>query len=76
MTREAFRAWGLTYATSNRGACHLRSYTVSSEILGVPEKTDPHTTDGKAGLVKAFQDATSAGRFHGTVRLYHFRMDA
>ncbi len=51
---------GLTYATSNRGACHLRSYTVSSEILGIPEKTDPHTSDGKAGLVKAFQDATSA----------------
>ncbi|MDE0202115.1 MAG: aldehyde ferredoxin oxidoreductase C-terminal domain-containing protein, partial [Rhodospirillaceae bacterium] len=29
-------------------------------ILGVPEKTDPHVTEGKAGLVKAFQDATSA----------------
>jgi aldehyde:ferredoxin oxidoreductase len=51
---------GLTYATSNRGACHLRSYTVSSEILGVPEKTDPLTTDGKPALVKAFQDATAA----------------
>ena len=51
---------GLTYATSNRGACHLRSYTVSSEILGIPEKTDPLATDGKAGLVKAFQDATAA----------------
>ena len=51
---------GLTYATSNRGACHLRSYTVASEIMGIPEKTDPHVTDGKAGLVKAFQDATSA----------------
>jgi aldehyde:ferredoxin oxidoreductase len=51
---------GLTYATSNRGACHLRGYTVASEILGVPEKTDPLVTDGKAGLVKAFQDATAA----------------
>lgn len=51
---------GLTYATSNRGACHLRSYTVSSEIMGIPEKTDPLVTDGKAGLVKAFQDATAA----------------
>ncbi|MDA7949703.1 MAG: aldehyde ferredoxin oxidoreductase family protein [Hyphomicrobiaceae bacterium] len=57
---RGIQGMGLTYATSNRGACHLRSYTVSSEILGVPEKTDPHTTDGKAGLVKAFQDATSA----------------
>lgn len=42
------------------GACHLRSYTVASEILGIPEKTDPLVPDGKAGLVKAFQDATAA----------------
>ncbi|MFZ5505796.1 MAG: aldehyde ferredoxin oxidoreductase family protein [Pseudomonadota bacterium] len=50
---------GLTYATSNRGACHLRSYTISSEVLGIPVKTDPHTTEGKPALVKAFQDATA-----------------
>jgi aldehyde:ferredoxin oxidoreductase len=56
---RGIQGMGLTYATSNRGACHLRSYTVSSEILGIPEKTDPLTTDGKAGLVKAFQDATA-----------------
>ena len=31
----------------------------ASEILGIPEKTDPLATDGKAGLVKAFQDATA-----------------
>jgi aldehyde:ferredoxin oxidoreductase len=51
---------GLAYATSNRGACHLRGYTVASEVLGIPEKTDPLATEGKAGLVKAFQDATAA----------------
>ncbi len=57
---RGIQGMGLTYATSNRGACHLRSYTVASEVLGVPEKTDPLVTDGKAGLVKAFQDATAA----------------
>ena len=57
---RGIQGMGLTYATSNRGACHLRSYTVSSEILGIPEKTDPLTTDGKPALVKAFQDATAA----------------
>lgn len=57
---RGIQGMGLTYATSNRGACHLRSYTVASEILGIPEKTDPAVTDGKAGLVKAFQDATAA----------------
>ncbi len=57
---RGIQGMGLTYATSNRGACHLRSYTVASEILGIPEKTDPLTTDGKPALVKAFQDATAA----------------
>lgn len=56
---RGIQGMGLTYATSNRGACHLRSYTVSSEILGVPVKTDPLETEGKAELVKAFQDATA-----------------
>jgi aldehyde:ferredoxin oxidoreductase len=50
---------GLNYATSNRGACHVRGYTVASEVLGIPVKTDPLVTEGKPGLVKAFQDATS-----------------
>ena len=56
---RGIQGMGLTYATSNRGACHLRSYTVASEVLGIPIKTDPLETDGKAGLVKAFQDATA-----------------
>ena len=56
---RGIQGMGLAYATANRGACHLRGYTVASEILGIPMKTDPLVTDGKAGLVKAFQDATS-----------------
>jgi aldehyde:ferredoxin oxidoreductase len=56
---RGIQGMGLTYATSNRGACHLRSYTVASEVLGIPFKTDPLVTEGKADLVKAFQDATS-----------------
>ena len=57
---RGIQGMGLAYATSNRGACHLRGYTVASEVLGIPEKTDPLETAGKAGLVKAFQDATAA----------------
>ncbi|MCZ6895718.1 MAG: aldehyde ferredoxin oxidoreductase family protein [Gammaproteobacteria bacterium] len=57
---RAVQGMGLAYATSNRGACHLRGYTVSSEIMGVPVKTDPLSTEGKPELVKAFQDATAA----------------
>ncbi len=55
---RGIQGMGLAYATSNRGACHLRGYTVASEVLGIPVKTDPLVTDGKAELVKAFQDAT------------------
>ncbi len=57
---RGIQGMGLTYATSNRGACHLRSYTVASEVLGIPVETDPLETEGKAGLVIAFQDATAA----------------
>jgi aldehyde:ferredoxin oxidoreductase len=51
---------GLGYATSNRGACHLRGYTIASEVLGIPVKTEPTDTEGKPELLKAFQDATAA----------------
>lgn len=50
---------GLGYATSNRGACHLRGYSVSSEILGAPEKTDPLSTEGKPAMMKTLQDAAA-----------------
>jgi aldehyde:ferredoxin oxidoreductase len=63
---RGIQGMGLTYATSNRGACHLRSYTVASEVLGIPVKTDPLVTEGKADLVKAFQDATAVFDSSGT----------
>ncbi len=56
---RALQGMGLAYATSNRGACHLRGYTVSSEVFGIPVKTDPRETAGKPELLKAFQDATA-----------------
>ena len=56
---RAIQGMGLAYATSNRGACHLRGYTVASEVLGIPVKTDPLATEGKAELVKAFQDGAA-----------------
>jgi len=57
---RAIQGIGLGYATSNRGGCHLRGYTIASEVLGIPIKTDPADSDGKADLLKAFQDATAA----------------
>ncbi len=51
---------GLEYATSNRGGCHVRGYMTSPEILGLPQKLDPDTTDDKAFWTKTFQDLTAA----------------
>ncbi|MGH8753865.1 MAG: aldehyde ferredoxin oxidoreductase family protein [Burkholderiales bacterium] len=56
---RGIQGMGLAYATANRGACHLRGYTAASEVLGIPVKTDPLVSEGKAELVKAFQDATA-----------------
>ncbi len=50
------KGMGIGYATSNRGACHLRGYTPAAEILGVPEKVDPYEYEGKGELTAQFQD--------------------
>ncbi len=50
---------GLSYATSNRGGCHVRGYLIAPEVLGIPEKLDPQSTEGKAQWVKTFQDLTA-----------------
>ena len=51
---------GLNYATSNRGGCHVRGYTISPEILGLPEKLDQQSIVEKPAWVKGFQDLTAA----------------
>jgi aldehyde:ferredoxin oxidoreductase len=56
---RAIQGMGLGYATSNRGACHLKAYTVAAEILGLPRQMDPRATEGKAEITKIFQDATA-----------------
>ena len=53
---RGMQGMGIGYATSNRGACHLRGYTPASEVLGVPQKTDPLGWEGKGKLLTIFQD--------------------
>lgn len=57
---RAFQGHGLGYATSNRGGCHLRSYVIAAEVVGEVTgdklELDPTATEGKAGVVKTFQD--------------------
>jgi len=44
---------GLGYATSDRGACHLRATFYKPELAGM---IDPGTTEGKAALFIDFED--------------------
>ncbi|MFQ5667980.1 MAG: aldehyde ferredoxin oxidoreductase family protein [Candidatus Binatia bacterium] len=65
--KQAFAAYdprgsvgmGLGYATSNRGACHLRGYAVSLEHFGNPVKLDPFTPKDKAMWMMVLQNSTS-----------------
>jgi aldehyde:ferredoxin oxidoreductase len=53
------QSMGLEYATSNRGACHVRGYAIANEILAIHVTTNPLLTEGKAAMVKALQDLTA-----------------
>ncbi|TAL36806.1 MAG: aldehyde ferredoxin oxidoreductase [Spirochaetes bacterium] len=50
----------LAYATSTRGACHLRAYPIAHEILRKPVATDRFTFSGKARIVKIAEDMNAA----------------
>lgn len=53
---RGIKGMGLGYATSNRGACHLRGYSPASELALIPLKTDPLAWKGKGELLMIFQD--------------------
>ena len=50
----------LSYATSNRGGCHLRAYMVAPEIIGKPKLIHRLNPEGKAGLVVIFQNLSAS----------------
>jgi aldehyde:ferredoxin oxidoreductase len=56
---RGMKGMGLSYATSNRGACHLRAYVAASELSVVPITADPLEWRGKAELVRLFQDVAA-----------------
>jgi aldehyde:ferredoxin oxidoreductase len=46
----------LSFATSNRGGCHLRGFMIPAEILSTPRYLNPNSYDNKAPLTKVMQD--------------------
>ncbi|UCD26475.1 MAG: aldehyde ferredoxin oxidoreductase family protein [Candidatus Bathyarchaeota archaeon] len=57
---RGLQGMGLAYATSSRGACHLRAYTTSFEVLGAPCLVDRFKTEGKPELTILFQNISAA----------------
>jgi aldehyde:ferredoxin oxidoreductase len=53
---RGLKGMGLLYATSNIGASHMAGDTAYMELFGVGEKIDGLAYEGKAELVKHFQD--------------------
>jgi aldehyde:ferredoxin oxidoreductase len=56
---RGLKGMGIGYATSNRGACHLRAYTPAAELGVMPFnslKVDPLEYKGKGELVMIFQN--------------------
>lgn len=53
---RGFQGMGVAYATSNRGACHLRAWTPGIETTTM----DPHTPVGKGPWVADEQNRTTA----------------
>ena len=57
---RGIKGMGLGYATSNRGACHLRGYTPAAEVvgnvLGPSTVADPLAWEGKGEMNVIFQN--------------------
>lgn len=57
---RGIKGMGIGFATSNRGACHLRGYTPAAEVvanvLGSTDLTDPLEWKGKGQLTVIFQN--------------------
>ena len=52
---RGMKGQGLTYALSDRGACHVRSNTIRTELLGRPYPIDQYAYEGKPAMVRELQ---------------------
>ena len=57
---RAMGVQGLSFATSNRGGCHLRGNMLGPELLGVPKIVDHSGASGTVGLLIYHQHLSAA----------------
>lgn len=63
---------GLLFATSNRGACHLRGNMLGPELLGAPKMLDRFAARGKAGVEIVLQHTSTVIDSIGLCKFVNF----
>lgn len=58
---RGMKGQGLTYALSDRGGCHVRSNTIRTELMGLPEPIDRFAYEKKAAMVRDLQLTYATG---------------
>ena len=76
---RGLKGLGVGYATSNRGACHLRAYTPEAELhlmpYGALRDVDPLAWEGKGKLCRTFQDIHAVSDSLDLCKFSVFAMD-
>ena len=74
---RGIKGMGLGYATSNRGACHLRGYTAAAEVvgnvLGPSTVADPLAWKGKGEMNCHLPERSRRHRLFGSLQILHLR---
>ena len=52
---RGMKGQALTYALADRGGCHVRSNTLRTELLGIPQGIDRYAYEGKSAMVRELQ---------------------
>ncbi|MCL2851683.1 MAG: aldehyde ferredoxin oxidoreductase family protein [Defluviitaleaceae bacterium] len=73
---RAIQGIGVTYATSNRGGCHVRGYTIAPEIAGIPEKLEMTSIENKHTWSIIFQNLTAVIDSSGMCLFTSFALSA
>jgi aldehyde:ferredoxin oxidoreductase len=53
---RGLKGMAISYASSNRGGCHLRAFMVEPEIMSTPRYLNPNAYEDKALLTRKMQD--------------------
>lgn len=69
---RGMKGQGLLYATSNRGACHLRGNMLGPELLGAPKMIDRFSSQGKAGILIVMQHTSAVIDSIGMCKFVNF----